>query len=82
LPGHGVPAGALVLLRRGGGSAFSDGEEMVARLFAARAGAAMSAARVYAEQASITDTLMRELLPPRTTRLPEAELAARYRPSG
>ncbi|MGI5328607.1 PP2C family protein-serine/threonine phosphatase [Actinomadura nitritigenes] len=82
LPGHGVPAGALVLLRRGGRCAFSDGEEMVARLFAARAGAAMSAARVYAEQASITDTLMRELLPPHTTALPEAELAARYRPAG
>ncbi|GGT74983.1 PP2C family protein-serine/threonine phosphatase [Actinomadura citrea] len=82
LPGHGVPAGALVLLRRGGRHAFSDGEEMIARLFAARAGAAMSAARVYAEQASITETLMRELLPPRTRELGEVELAARYRPSG
>ncbi|MEV0663184.1 SpoIIE family protein phosphatase [Actinomadura luteofluorescens] len=82
LPGHGVPAGALVLLRRGGQHAFSEGEEMIARLFAARAGAAMSAARVYAEQASITETLMRELLPPRTRELGEVELAARYRPSG
>jgi serine phosphatase RsbU (regulator of sigma subunit)/PAS domain-containing protein len=82
LPGHGVPAGALVLLRRGGRHAFSDGKEMIARLFAARAGAAMSAARVYAEQASITETLMRELLPPRTRELGEVELAARYRPSG
>jgi serine phosphatase RsbU (regulator of sigma subunit) len=42
----------------------------------------MSAARVYAEQASITETLMRELLPPRTRELGEVELAARYRPSG
>ena len=82
LPGHGIPAGALVLLRRGRRGAFSESEEMAARLFAARAGAAMSAARVYAEQASITDTLMRELLPPRTIDLPEAEVAARYRPSG
>ncbi|WP_141578923.1 PP2C family protein-serine/threonine phosphatase [Actinomadura sp. WMMA1423] len=82
LPGQGMPAGALVLLRRGGRRAFSEGEETIARLFAARAGAAMSAARVYAEQASITDTLMRDLLPPRTTRLDEVELAARYRPSG
>ncbi|QXJ22241.1 serine/threonine-protein phosphatase [Actinomadura graeca] len=82
LPGHGVPAGALVLLRRAGQEAFSDGEEMFARLFAARAGAAMSAARVYAEQASITETLMRELLPPRASELDGVELAARYRPSG
>ncbi|MES9536509.1 MULTISPECIES: PP2C family protein-serine/threonine phosphatase [unclassified Actinomadura] len=82
LPGQGMPAGALVLLRRGGRRAFSEGEETIARLFAARAGAAMSAARVYAEQASITDTLMRDLLPPRTRELEEVELAARYRPAG
>nr|BFE38767.1 PP2C family protein-serine/threonine phosphatase [Actinomadura rugatobispora] len=82
LPGHGVPAGALVLLRRHGQEAFSDGEEVFARLFAARAGAAMSAARLYAEQASITETLMRELLPPRARELGGVELAARYRPSG
>ncbi|MCK2216492.1 serine/threonine-protein phosphatase [Actinomadura sp. ATCC 31491] len=81
LPGHGVPAGALVLLRGGGQSCFSDGEEVIARLFAARAGAAMSAARLYAEQAGITETLMRELLPPRVRSLEGVELAARYRPS-
>ncbi len=82
LPGHGVPAGALLLLRRSGRASFSEGEEVVARLFAARAGAAMSAARLYAEQSSITDTLMRELLPPRTRALDGVELAARYRPAG
>ncbi|MFC9292355.1 serine/threonine protein phosphatase, partial [Streptomyces sp. NPDC057052] len=53
LPGHGVPAGALVLLRTGGRRAFSEDEEIFARLFAARAGAALSAARLYAEQSSI-----------------------------
>ncbi|GGO66914.1 PP2C family protein-serine/threonine phosphatase [Nonomuraea cavernae] len=82
LPGHGVSAGALVLLRRSGHAGFSEGEEVAARLFSARAGAAMSAARLYAEQASITETLMRELLPPRTRHLDGVELAARYRPSG
>ncbi|MBG6092083.1 PP2C family protein-serine/threonine phosphatase [Actinomadura viridis] len=85
LPGHGVPAGALVLLRRRGnegGQGFSEGEEVFARLFAARAGAAMAAARLYAEQASISDTLMRELLPPRTHDLNGVELAARYQPAG
>ncbi|TDB84855.1 GAF domain-containing SpoIIE family protein phosphatase [Actinomadura sp. 7K534] len=82
LPGHGVPAGALVLLRRSGPETFSAGEELTTRLFAGRAGAALSAARLYAEQAAITATLMRELLPPGTHELDGVEMAARYRPSG
>ncbi|MFE5536598.1 PP2C family protein-serine/threonine phosphatase [Streptomyces sp. NPDC056492] len=81
LPGHGVPAGALVLLRGTGAAAFTEGEEVFARLFAARAGAAMSAARLYAEQASITDTLMRELLPPALHQVAGVEYAGGYRPS-
>lgn len=81
LPGHGVPAGALVLLRRGDRRTFSEQEELFARLFAARAGAAMSAARVFALQASITDTLMRELLPPSLEQLGGIEFAGRYRPA-
>jgi serine phosphatase RsbU (regulator of sigma subunit) len=81
LPGHGVPAGALVLLRRSSHTAFTEGEELFARLFAARAGAALSAARLYAEQSAITRTLMRELMPPRLTRLHGFELAGGYRAS-
>ncbi|MQS08515.1 PP2C family protein-serine/threonine phosphatase, partial [Streptomyces alkaliphilus] len=81
LPGHGVPAGALVLLRRSDRTSFNDSEEVFARLFAARAGAAMSAARLYAEQASITEILMRELLPPRLHHVDGVEFAAGYRPS-
>lgn len=82
LPGHGVPAGALVLLRHRGGSAFDDGEEVLARLFAARAGAALSAARLYAQQSGITETLMRELLPPPLHHVHGVELAAAYTPAG
>ncbi|WP_091390413.1 PP2C family protein-serine/threonine phosphatase [Amycolatopsis pretoriensis] len=81
LPGHGVPAGALVLLRRGDRESFTDQEELFARLFAARAGAAMSAARVFALQASITDTLMRELLPPTLEQRGGVDFAGRYRPA-
>ncbi|WP_328454568.1 PP2C family protein-serine/threonine phosphatase [Amycolatopsis sp. NBC_00438] len=81
LPGHGVPAGALVLLRRGDLKSFTEQEELFARLFAARAGAAMSAARVFALQAAITDTLMRELLPPDLEQLGGVEFAGRYRPA-
>ncbi|MFE4703463.1 SpoIIE family protein phosphatase [Streptomyces sp. NPDC056738] len=79
LPGHGVPAGALVLLRRSGEAAFSAEEEVFARLFAARAGAAMSAARLYAEQSSLAQTLMRDLLPPVLQRAGGIEFAGGYR---
>ncbi|MFE7435512.1 PP2C family protein-serine/threonine phosphatase [Streptomyces tendae] len=81
LPGHGVSAGALVLLRRGREAAFTDGDEILARLFAARAGAAMSAARLYAEQNRISETLMRELLPPTLRQLEGVDFAGGYRPS-
>ncbi|MEV6117475.1 PP2C family protein-serine/threonine phosphatase [Streptomyces sp. NPDC052109] len=81
LPGHGVPAGALFLLRSSTRKSFSDGEETFARLFAARAGAALSAARLYTEQAAITATLMRELLPPTLERAHGVEYAAGYRPA-
>ncbi|AWN30131.1 PP2C family protein-serine/threonine phosphatase [Streptomyces sp. NEAU-S7GS2] len=81
LPGHGVAAGALILMRRSGHAAFDESEETFARLFAARAGAAMSAARLYAEQAAITRTLMRELLPPRLEQVSGVEFAGGYRAS-
>lgn len=79
LPGHGVPAGVLVLLRRSRQAAFSEEEELVARLFAARAGVAMSAAHVYAEQSAIADVLMRDLLPPTLREIAGVEFAGRYR---
>lgn len=79
LPGHGVPAGVIVLLRRGDRGAFTDEEEAFARLFAARAGVALSAARMYAEQSRITRTLMRDLLPPTLTHVHGVEFAGGYR---
>ncbi|QFY10427.1 SpoIIE family protein phosphatase [Nonomuraea phyllanthi] len=81
LPGHGMPAGALILLRRTRPAGFSDGEQVFAPLFTAWAGAAISAARLYAEQAAITETLMADLLPPSAPRLEGVEVAARYRPA-
>ncbi|MFJ4616869.1 PP2C family protein-serine/threonine phosphatase [Streptomyces sp. NPDC088812] len=82
LPGHGVPAGALVLLRSSSQRAFDEGEEIFARLFAARAGAALSAARLYAEQSTITAVLMRELLPPTLRHVNGVGYAGRYRAAG
>ncbi|URN18469.1 MULTISPECIES: PP2C family protein-serine/threonine phosphatase [Streptomyces] len=81
LPGHGVPAGALILLRHGDREAFDAAEEVFAGLFAARAGAALSAARLYTEQAGITATLMAELLPPPLAQVRGVEFAGGYRPS-
>ncbi|MEW2134163.1 PP2C family protein-serine/threonine phosphatase [Streptomyces sp. NPDC005435] len=81
LPGHGVPAGALILLRAGTEQVFTEGEEVFARLFAARAGAALSAARLYTEQATITATLMRDLLPPALHTVHGVEYAGGYRSS-
>lgn len=81
LPGHGVSAGALVLLRHTDETVFNEGEEVLARLFAARAGAALSAARLYAEQAATTRTLMRDLLPPQLHSVHGIEFAGGYRAS-
>ena len=80
LPGHGMPVGALVLLRRS--AQFSPHEEMFARLFAARAGTAISIARLYSGQAAITELLMAGLLPPVIPQLDGVEVAARYRAAG
>ncbi|MEU8137564.1 PP2C family protein-serine/threonine phosphatase [Streptodolium elevatio] len=81
LPGHGVPAGALILLRRSDHAAFDASEEIFARVFAARAGAALSAARLYQEQSGVTATLMAELLPPTLTQVHGVEFAGGYRAS-
>ncbi|USX55586.1 PP2C family protein-serine/threonine phosphatase [Lentzea sp. HUAS12] len=80
LPGHGVPAGALILIRRD--KQFTEAEEAFARLFASRAGVAISAASLFTQQASITERLTRSLLPPALHRYEHVELAGRYRASG
>ncbi|MFG3345792.1 PP2C family protein-serine/threonine phosphatase [Streptomyces sp. NPDC048018] len=81
LPGHGVPAGVLILLRRTGHTAFDASEELFARLFAARAGSALSAARLYAEQARVTRALIAELLPPQLHHVHGVDFAGGYRAS-
>ncbi|MGZ4474985.1 MAG: PP2C family protein-serine/threonine phosphatase [Nocardioides sp.] len=81
LPGHGVPAGALVLLRRADRVAFSEDEEAVARLFASRVGAALAAARLFEQQSAITDVLTSQLLPPALRRSRGIDFAGVYRPA-
>ncbi|MFI8952028.1 PP2C family protein-serine/threonine phosphatase [Streptomyces sp. NPDC053750] len=79
LPGPGFPAGALILLRRDRRPVFDPAEEKFAHVFAARAGAALSAARMYREQSEITTTLMAELLPPELRHVHGVEFAGGYR---
>lgn len=81
LPGNGVPAGALILLRRAGRPGFDEEEELFARIFAARAGAAISAAMLYAERTETTSILQRALIPPPIDRLEGIDLASSYRPA-
>ncbi|MHA6757336.1 PP2C family protein-serine/threonine phosphatase [Streptacidiphilus sp. PAMC 29251] len=81
LPGNGVSAGALILLRRADQAGFNDEEEVFARIFAARAGAAISAAVLYAERTETTTVLQRALIPPPTDRLEGIDLASSYRPA-
>jgi serine phosphatase RsbU (regulator of sigma subunit) len=81
LPGSGETAGAMVLLHRTGSEGFDPEEDTVARIFAARAGAAISAAALYAEQVTTVAVLQRELLPPPLPHLEGVELAGAYRPA-
>lgn len=80
LPGNGVPAGALILARRAPG-AFTESEELQARIFAARAGGAISAAVLYQDQVETTAILQADLLPPELPKIEGLELAGAYRPA-
>ncbi|WP_340557140.1 PP2C family protein-serine/threonine phosphatase [Streptomyces sp. GSL17-111] len=79
LPGHGESSGALVLLRSAARAAFDPAEEVFVRSFAVRAGAALSSARTFAEQAEISSVLTRDLLPPTLGPLDGVEYAGAYR---
>ncbi|MFG3246276.1 PP2C family protein-serine/threonine phosphatase [Streptomyces sp. NPDC048187] len=79
LPGHGESAGALVLLRTDPRASCTPREEKFARSFAVWAGAALSSARAFAEQADISSVLMRDLLPPLLGPLGGVEYAGAYR---
>ncbi len=79
LPGNGVPAGALVLARREGRPGFDDETETLVRVFAARAGAAISAAVLYQEQSATNAILAGDLRPPPLPVVEGLELAGSLR---
>jgi serine phosphatase RsbU (regulator of sigma subunit) len=78
LPGNAEPAGALILARTGDQAVFSPEDEALARVFAARAGAALSAATLYQEQVETTAVLQADLLPPELPPTEGFELAGTY----
>jgi serine phosphatase RsbU (regulator of sigma subunit) len=78
LPGNAEPAGALVLARHGERAVFTRDDEMLARSFAARAGAAISAAALYREQVNTTAVLQADLLPPDLPQPDGVELIGSY----
>ncbi|WP_127507393.1 PP2C family protein-serine/threonine phosphatase [Actinoplanes solisilvae] len=78
LPGNAEPAGALILARRGTGATFTPDDEILARVFAARAGAALSAAGLYRDQVDTTAVLQADLLPPELPRPEGIELSGSY----
>jgi serine phosphatase RsbU (regulator of sigma subunit) len=84
LPGNGVPAGALVLLRSAGsvaGAAATAVDTALVEEFAQRAGIAMAAAALYARQARTTGVLRSSLLPSSLPQVPGLTLGAVYRPA-
>jgi serine phosphatase RsbU (regulator of sigma subunit) len=84
LPGNGRPAGALVLLghRSRSGDGRQDGpDEALVHEFAQRAGIALAAAALYAQQARTAAVLKRSLLEPQLPDLDGVTLGAAYRPA-
>jgi serine phosphatase RsbU (regulator of sigma subunit) len=78
LPGNAEPAGALILARRGPQAEFTGEDEILARIFAARAGAAISAAALYRDQVDTTAILQADLLPPELPQPDGVELIGSY----
>lgn len=81
LPGNAGPGGALVLARRADRQGFSGDDEKLTRTFAERAGAAVSAAALYREQAEAMAVLQADLLPPQLPQTDAVELVGSYQPA-
>ncbi|MGK5740814.1 SpoIIE family protein phosphatase [Micromonospora sp. URMC 103] len=80
LPGVEAPAGVL-LVARPAGRWYDDADTDLLRGFAARAGAALSAAALYRDQAEVADMLQASLLPVEPVETPGVQWGTAYRPA-
>ncbi|MFG2109571.1 PP2C family protein-serine/threonine phosphatase [Micromonospora chersina] len=80
LPGRETPAGVLLVARRAG-RWYDDADLDLVRAFAARAGAALTTAVLYRDQAEVADTLQASLLPVEPAEATGVQWGTAYRPA-
>jgi serine phosphatase RsbU (regulator of sigma subunit) len=80
LPGRESPAGVLLVARRAG-RWFDEADLDLVRAFAARAGAALTTAVLYRDQAEVADTLQASLLPVEPAAAAGVQWGTAYRPA-
>lgn len=80
LPGRETPAGVLLVARRAG-RWYDDADLDLVRAFAARAGAALTTAVLYRDQAEVADTLQASLLPVEPAAATGVQWGTAYRPA-
>ncbi|MFI7333815.1 PP2C family protein-serine/threonine phosphatase [Micromonospora aurantiaca (nom. illeg.)] len=80
LPGREAPAGALLVARRAD-RWYDEADVDLVRAFAARAGAALTTAMLYRDQAEVADTLQASLLPVEPASATGVQWGTAYRPA-
>lgn len=80
LPGREAPVGVLLVARRTN-RWYDDADLDLVRAFAARAGAALTTALLYRDQAEVADTLQASLLPVEPAAAPGVQWGTAYRPA-
>ncbi|MCG5469514.1 serine/threonine-protein phosphatase [Micromonospora sp. LAH09] len=80
LPGRDAPVGVLLVARRAA-RWYDEADVELARAFAARAGAALTTALLYRDQAEVADTLQASLLPVEPAEAPGVQWGTAYRPA-
>ncbi|MCZ7438006.1 PP2C family protein-serine/threonine phosphatase [Micromonospora sp. WMMC241] len=80
LPGREAPAGVLLVARRAG-HWYDEADVDLVRAFAARAGAALTTAMLYRDQAEVADTLQASLLPVEPAAAAGVQWGTAYRPA-
>ncbi|MEU4567760.1 SpoIIE family protein phosphatase [Micromonospora sp. NPDC023956] len=80
LPGRGTPTGVLLVARRTT-RPYDEADVDLVRAFASRAGAALTSAVLYRDQAEVADTLQASLLPVEPTEASGVQWGTAYRPA-